>query len=579
MKSKNRIVATLSFLLYGMLFSTATAQPYQTVGPPLAPPAWPGTWTPSMAVWDNVGTRPSIGLHQYSGSNLLGISQWGLTSSAGTFSSFSNQNSLGRADVVLNAADAVDLIITNLSIVPTQETYTGAIRFGTTPAGSSGTGPQDIERMTLLNNGNVGIGTKTPSNKLDVEGDLRLSGNQDRSILTGRDGRLNFYSNTDASNSRAWIEMWGPDQQRAGELGLAGTYISFKINSNATSAGETGMLLRPYGDLELFKGNLMFKDAGPTNGRSIITGNSNGRINIYQNTSTTNSYSYIELRGVDDPPYTRTGEVTIGSKYISFLVGASDINPGTEGLWINSDPNFFASGDPCIGIGTKNPQRRIHIADDLPFILFEDNGQDSTTGEGMYVRGGTGHWLEFGWSWDVTNHTGNTKFIFDSSGNAFKPGGGSWSTLSDRKTKKDICEFTDGLDLIKRINPIRYKYLEEYVYSQQEHIGVIAQEMQSIAPYSVASIGICKPGIPGKDGSNSVHVLTFDPSSLIYIAINAIKELDRKDAELEQKQASYDELANQLKSQQEEIRQLREAIEQLRVIPDALRPEIGQSSP
>lgn len=56
----------------------------------------------------------------------------------------------------------------------------GSIRFSTTPDGSAST----VTRMTIKENGNVGIGTISPTSKLQVDGDVETSGTL-RSTSTG----------------------------------------------------------------------------------------------------------------------------------------------------------------------------------------------------------------------------------------------------------------------------------------------------------------------------------------------------------------------------------------------------------
>jgi hypothetical protein len=100
----------------------------------------------------------------------------------------------------------------------------------------------------MPNAGNVGIGTNAPSAKLHVSGNIRLSGN----IENGANGRLNLYTNTQASNSDAWIELWGsqnPDSNRTGELALTGKYIDFRYNSTQSSDGTVGMRLASNGNV------------------------------------------------------------------------------------------------------------------------------------------------------------------------------------------------------------------------------------------------------------------------------------------------------------------------------------------
>lgn len=55
------------------------------------------------------------------------------------------------------------------------DNYAGRLRF-------ISQGPPDTEKMTMLNNGNVGIGTSAPTRKLDVSGSIATGGNLYRSM-------------------------------------------------------------------------------------------------------------------------------------------------------------------------------------------------------------------------------------------------------------------------------------------------------------------------------------------------------------------------------------------------------------
>lgn len=102
--------------------------------------------------------------------------------------------------------------------------------------------------------GNVMIGTNNTlaAEKLEVNGNIRLSGGTPaaggRSVQTGSDSRLNLYSNKDAYDSKSFIELWGPDDWRSGELNLAGKYIDFRYNAQ-TGGGTVGMRFNEQGRL------------------------------------------------------------------------------------------------------------------------------------------------------------------------------------------------------------------------------------------------------------------------------------------------------------------------------------------
>ncbi|MGH2639072.1 MAG: hypothetical protein ACRDF4_07320, partial [Rhabdochlamydiaceae bacterium] len=95
----------------------------------------------------------------------------------------------------------------------------GSIRFTTTPLGmgTGGLSPvnADLERMTISPDGKVGINQPTPTEKLDINGDILMEGDNGgwrpgRSIYAGSaTSKLSFYTNTSYANSLDFIEMYG----------------------------------------------------------------------------------------------------------------------------------------------------------------------------------------------------------------------------------------------------------------------------------------------------------------------------------------------------------------------------------
>jgi hypothetical protein len=103
---------------------------------------------------------------------------------------------------------------------------------------------------------------------------------------------------------------------------------------------------------------------------------------------------------------------------------------------------------------------------------------------------------------------------------AAKPGGGSWTALSDARLKTNVREYQAGLENIKLIRPVKFYYndLSEYK-TDTEYIGVIAQELAEIAPYMVSQ--------------NEKGYLDVNNSAMTYMLINAVKELSEKNEKLE----------------------------------------------
>lgn len=108
-------------------------------------------------------------------------------------------------------------------------------------------------------------------------------------------------------------------------------------------------------------------------------------------------------------------------------------------------------------------------------------------------------------------------------GNASKVGGGSWAVFSDERLKKDIEPYNEGLEAVMQIDPVRFKYNGKngLPNDDKEYVGILAQDMQKVAPYTVTTIK-----------SEEGEYLQFDPSSLDFMMINAIQELKKENEEL-----------------------------------------------
>lgn len=115
---------------------------------------------------------------------------------------------------------------------------------------------------------------------------------------------------------------------------------------------------------------------------------------------------------------------------------------------------------------------------------------------------------------------------------AAKAGSASWTIMSDLRLKRNVSDFTDGLDLLKQIRPVRFQYNGQagIETGDKQFVGIIAQEMQKIAPYTVGTF------IHQDSSGNKTEYLDYDANAVTYILINSVKEqqrvIEQKDAEL-----------------------------------------------
>lgn len=110
---------------------------------------------------------------------------------------------------------------------------------------------------------------------------------------------------------------------------------------------------------------------------------------------------------------------------------------------------------------------------------------------------------------------------------ATKAAGTTWATPSDKRIKKNIEDFNDGLDIIKALRPVTYQFNGKAGMNNDgiTHIGFIAQELEMNAPYMVSENKGITP-----DGIKNLKIV--DESALTKILINAIKQQQKQIEEL-----------------------------------------------
>jgi hypothetical protein len=112
--------------------------------------------------------------------------------------------------------------------------------------------------------------------------------------------------------------------------------------------------------------------------------------------------------------------------------------------------------------------------------------------------------------------------IMISGSQALKSGGGSWGSFSDERIKKDVKELRWGLEELRSVRPVTYKFngLGSTENDGREYVGVIAQELERIFPTMVTS----RKGKLRDGDAQETDIKIVDPSAFTYVLINAVKE-------------------------------------------------------
>jgi hypothetical protein len=123
---------------------------------------------------------------------------------------------------------------------------------------------------------------------------------------------------------------------------------------------------------------------------------------------------------------------------------------------------------------------------------------------------------------------------------------GVWSVYSDARLKNIIGDFNDGLNVLSKLRPKRFTYngKEGIADTHHEQVGLIAQDVERVAPYMVHAM----------QGEEYADVRQLSPQALPYITINAVQALAEQNALLLEKIHALEQRINTLQTYVENVR-------------------------
>ncbi|MFO1418201.1 MAG: tail fiber domain-containing protein [Methylotetracoccus sp.] len=170
----------------------------------------------------------------------------------------------------------------------------------------------------------------------------------------------------------------------------------------------------------------------------------------------------------------------------------------------------------------QSPQGATHInAADGQVVSLRQNGNVrmalSTTGQVIVAS--------------ESNLTGSANQPLQVNGGAFKnDGSGTWAFTSDARVKEDVRDLEVGLQHLRRMRPVRYRYNGRAgTCAGLPGIGILGQEIEQVLPETIERAPV---GVATDDGIEELRI--FNPSALTFVLINAVKELADRVEKLEQ---------------------------------------------
>ena len=298
------------------------------------------------------------------------------------------------------------------------------------------------DALVLLKNGNLGLGTSTPTEKLHVNGNLRVDGEFRQG--SSDYGGYEIQTSGEIYTNNYLVAMGGIHVGGASDPGTDNLVVDGTISGN-------GSLISNLSASNISSGTI-----------------SDSRLESYIDRTRFNASDYI----------TALGGIHVG--------GTAD--PGTNNLIVDGSTTVH---------GNTTVNGILYLTRSAPYMVFTETETSYTKkwymgldGKGLFIRenstAGSNERFVMEENGNIGLGVADPRVKLDLVGSIYYTG--SCTDVSDVKLKTNIRTIENVLFKLKQLNGVYYHFKDTAKYGAAEQIGMIAQDMQKVFPQLVNEI-------------------------------------------------------------------------------------------
>ncbi len=396
-----------------------------------------------------------------------------------------------------------------------------------------------LSALTVAANGNVGVGITGTASRLDVAGSFGASQNN----ISAATATL------DATSFTAILSLNGAQTITLPSATTTARRIYIITNPTPTAKTITSVTdidggalttIQPNSSITIQSDGLIWRvidkslNGGVSSSLSGLTAaTSTNAIDNLSNAQTWNwstattqnplslsapTLTTGNLLNLTAGTYTTGASINIsqtgGSAIISNTPGADLTTPAGNTLNVVSGTTGIATFDSgttgTVNIGTSANAKSIAIGNNATGAKTITIGS-TAAGSTLQLQAAAAGAVTIGTAVTATNN-----LVVNGTGTTCTIGSGTGATLctSDARLKNSVTNLENGLDVVRGLRPVNFKWNSNLGRADKDHTGFIAQEVEQIVPDAVGEVSGGYKGV--------------DYAILVVPAIQAIKELDAK---------------------------------------------------